>query len=105
MNSLKHIDTHMADLVSELQTLIRQPSVSAKNEGIEECAQLVKKMLKKSGIKSEILKMKNVAPIVYGEIKSKKNPNKTLMFYNHYDVQPAEPFDLWDDPPFSGKIK
>jgi len=95
----------MADLVSELQTLIRQPSVSAKNEGIEECAQLVKKMLKKSGIKSEILKMKNVAPIVYGEIKSKKNPNKTLMFYNHYDVQPADPFDLWDDPPFSGKIK
>lgn len=105
MNSLKHIDTHMADLVSELQTLIQQPSVSAKNEGIEECAQLVKKMLKKSGIKSEILKMKNVAPIVYGEIKSKKNPNKTLMFYNHYDVQPADPFDLWDDPPFSGKIK
>jgi acetylornithine deacetylase/succinyl-diaminopimelate desuccinylase-like protein len=95
----------MADLVSELQTLIRQPSVSAKNEGIEECAQLVKKMLKKSGIKSEILRIKNVAPIVYGEIKSKKNPNKTLMFYNHYDVQPAEPFDLWDDPPFSGKIK
>ena len=105
MNALKHIDTHMADLVSELQTLIQQPSVSAKNEGIEECAQLVKKMLKKSGIKSEILRMKNVAPIVYGEIKSKKNPNKTLMFYNHYDVQPAEPFDLWDDPPFSGKIK
>ena len=105
MDALKHIDTHMADLVSELQTLIRQPSVSAKNEGIEECAQLVKKMLKKSGIKSEILRVKNAAPIVYGEIKSKKNPNKTLMFYNHYDVQPAEPFDLWDDPPFSGKIK
>lgn len=95
----------MDDLVSELQTLIRQPSVSAKNEGIEECAKLVKKILEKSGIKSEILRIGNVAPIVYGEIKSKKNPNKTLMFYNHYDVQPAEPFDLWDDPPFSGTIK
>ncbi|WP_010190824.1 M20/M25/M40 family metallo-hydrolase [Candidatus Nitrosarchaeum limnium] len=105
MNALKHIDTHMDDLISELQTLIRQPSVSAKNEGIEECAKLVKKILEKSGIKSEILRIGNVAPIVYGEIKSKKNPNKTLMFYNHYDVQPAEPFDLWDDPPFSGKIK
>ena len=105
MHPLKHIDAHMNNLISDLQTLIRQPSVSAKNEGIEECAQLVKKILEKSGIKSEILRLKNVAPIVYGEVKSKKNPTKTLMFYNHYDVQPVEPFELWDDPPFSGKIK
>jgi acetylornithine deacetylase/succinyl-diaminopimelate desuccinylase-like protein len=95
----------MNSLISELQTLIQQPSVSAKNEGIEECAQLVKKILEKSGIPSEILRLKNVAPIVYGEIKSKKNPSRTLLFYNHYDVQPAEPFELWDDPPFGGKIK
>lgn len=102
----KYVDTHMDDLVSDLQTLIRQPSVSAKNEGIEECAKLVQKLLKKSGISSEILRLKKgVAPIVYGEIKSKQNPGKTLMFYNHYDVQPAEPFDLWDDPPFSGVRK
>jgi acetylornithine deacetylase/succinyl-diaminopimelate desuccinylase-like protein len=96
----------MNNLISDLQTLIRQPSVSAKNEGIEECAKLVKKLLKKSGLKSEILRLKKgVAPIVYGEIKSKQNSTKTLMFYNHYDVQPAEPFDLWDDPPFSGTRK
>ena len=103
MNHLKHVDTHMDDLVSDLQMLIRQPSVSAKNEGIEECAKLVQKLLKNSGVKSEILRLKKgVAPIVYGEIKSNQNPSKTLMFYNHYDVQPAEPFELWDDPPFSG---
>ena len=106
MNTLKHIDSNMNNLISDLQTLIRQPSVSAKNEGIEECAKLVKKLLKKSGLKSEILRLKKgVAPIVYGEIKSKQNSTKTLMFYNHYDVQPAEPFDLWDDPPFSGTRK
>jgi len=100
---LKHVDSHMDTLVSDLQILIRQPSVSAKNEGIEECAKLVSKLLKKSGISSEILRLKkHVAPVVFGEIKSKQNPGKTLMFYNHYDVQPAEPFDLWDDPPFSG---
>ena len=106
MIATKYVDSHMDALVSDLQTLIRQPSVSAKNEGIEECAKLVQKLLKKSGIKSEILRLKKgVAPIVYGEIKSKQNPSKTLMFYNHYDVQPAEPFDLWDDPPFSGVRK
>ena len=103
---LKHVDSHMDTLVSDLQILIRQPSVSAKNEGIEECAKLVSKLLKKSGISSEILRLKkHVAPVVFGEIKSKQNPGKTLMFYNHYDVQPAEPFDLWDDPPFSGTRK
>jgi len=106
MDALKHVDSNLNNLISDLQTLIRQPSVSAKNEGIEECAKLVKKLLKKSGLKSEILRLKKgVAPIVYGEIKSKQNPTKTLMFYNHYDVQPAEPFDLWDDPPFSGTRK
>jgi acetylornithine deacetylase/succinyl-diaminopimelate desuccinylase-like protein len=106
MDALKHVDSNINNLISDLQTLIRQPSVSAKNEGIEECAKLVKKLLKKSGLKSEILRLKKgVAPIVYGEIKSKLNPTKTLMFYNHYDVQPAEPFDLWDYPPFSGTRK
>jgi len=106
VDAIKHVDTHMDDLISDLQTLIRQPSVSAKNEGIEECAKLVQRLLKKSGITSEILWLKKgVAPIVYGEIKSKQNPTKTLMFYNHYDVQPAEPFDLWDDPPFSATRK
>jgi len=106
MNALKHVDSNINNLISDLQTLIRQPSVSAKNEGIEECAKLVKKLLNKSGLKSEILRLKKgVAPIVYGEIKSKQNSTKTLMFYNHYDVQPAEPFDLWDDPPFSGTRK
>ena len=106
MNPLKHVDSNMNTLISDLQTLIQQPSVSAKNEGIEECAILVKKMLVKSGISAEILRLKKgVAPLVYGEIKSKKNNSKTLMFYNHYDVQPAEPLELWDDPPFSGKLK
>ena len=106
MTPIKHVDSHMKNLVSDLQILIRQPSVSAKNEGIEECAKLVKKILIKSGITSEILRLKkNVVPIVYGEIKSKTNPSKTLLFYNHYDVQPAEPFEEWDYPPFSGKIK
>ena len=103
MNALKYVNTHMEDLISDLQILIRQPSVSAKNEGIEECANLVHSILEQAGIPSEILRLKKgVAPIVFGEIKSKQNPEKTLLFYNHYDVQPVEPFDLWDDPPFSG---
>ena len=99
------IDKHMNDLLKDLQTLIKQPSISAKNEGIEECAVLVAKMLKKAGVSSEILRLNKIAaPLVFGEIKSKSNPSKTLLFYNHYDVQPVEPLEEWNDPPFSGKI-
>jgi len=103
---LKHVDSNMKNLVSDLQTLIRQPSISAKNEGLEECAQLVKKTLQKAGIRSQILRLgKNIPSLVYGELRSKKNPKKTLLFYNHYDVQPVEPLDLWENPPFSAKVK
>ena len=108
----QHIDTKVNDLVGSLQTLIRQPSISATGEGITKCAILVHDMLKKAGIHTEILNLDGitaavavaaVAPIIYGQIQSKKNPNsKTLLFYNHYDVQPAEPLDQWDDPPFAG---
>ena len=105
-NILKWVDVNKDEIVSDLQTLIRQPSVSATNDGIENCAKLVSKILKKSGIKSQILRLKKgVAPIVFAEVKSKTNPTKTLLFYNHYDVQPVEPLELWDEKPFSGKIK
>ena len=63
MVPLKYVDAHMKDLVTDLQLLIRQPSVSAKNEGIEECAKLVKKLLINSGIKSEILRLKKMLPL------------------------------------------
>ena len=103
--TLSFVDKHRNKLLNDLQTLIRQPSISAKNEGIEECSILVSKMLKKAGISSEILRLnKNAAPLVFGEVKSKSNPSKTLLFYNHYDVQPVEPIEEWEYPPFSGKI-
>ena len=103
--TLSFVNKHRTKLLNDLQTLIRQPSISAKNEGIEECSILVSKMLKKAGISSEILRLnKNAAPLVFGEVKSKSNPSKTLLFYNHYDVQPVEPIEELQYPPFSGKI-
>jgi acetylornithine deacetylase/succinyl-diaminopimelate desuccinylase-like protein len=101
-----YVDKNFSGLVSDLQKLIRQPSVSAKNMGLEECSHLIVHMMKKSGIHTEILHVKKGVPsAIYGEVKSKQNPGKTLLFYNHYDVQPEEPLELWDDKPFSGKIK
>ena len=102
--TINHIDRNMDDLIKDLQILIKQPSISAKNEGIDECSILVSKMLNDAGISSEILRLnKKSAPLVFGEVKSKSNPSKTLLFYNHYDVQPIEPIEEWIHPPFSGK--
>ncbi len=100
-----YVDKNFSSLVSDLQKLIRQPSVSAKNLGLVECSRLIVQMMKKSGIHAELLyTKKGVPPAIYGEVKSKQNSKKTLLFYNHYDVQPEEPVELWDDKPFSGKI-
>lgn len=101
------VDSGMDGLVSDLQTLIRQPSVSAKKTGLVECANLVAGMMQKAGINSEVLYLddRTVPPIVFGEVRSKSNPSKTILFYNHYDVQPEEPLDLWEDEPFSGRVK
>ena len=101
------VDVEMPGLISDLQTLIRQPSVSAKKQGLVECANLVSETMRKAGINSEVLYLddRSVPPIVYGEVKSRSNPNKTILFYNHYDVQPEEPLELWKDDPFSGKVE
>lgn len=104
------VESDIDNLASQLQQLIRVPSVSAKKElTLLNCANLVSELMAKAGIKSEILtlndNLEQIPPIVYGEVKSKSNPNgKTILFYNHYDVQPAEQIELWDDDPFSGKI-
>ena len=46
-----------------------------------------------------------IPPIVYGEVISKSNPSgKTILFYNHYDVQPVDPIEKWNEDPFSGKV-
>ncbi len=103
------IDTH--GLISDLQKLIKIPSVSARKQNLEECAKEIVVMMKRIGINAELIyfddDQKNSAPpLVYGEVKSKSNPNgKTLLFYNHYDVQPEEPRDLWEYEPFEGKVE
>ncbi len=109
------VDSEMKGLISDLQTLIRQPSISAKKQGLTECAVLVFQIMVRAGIRSEVLnlsphesnqKKEAIAPIVYGEVKSKMNPDaKTILFYNHYDVQPVEPVEFWDSDPFSGKVE
>ncbi|MBI9048113.1 MAG: M20/M25/M40 family metallo-hydrolase [Anaerolineaceae bacterium] len=95
----QYIDHHCSDSIDELSILCAQPSISATQEGLEECALLLGEMLKKRGFLVEIAPTSG-APVVFAECKG-KNTGKTLLFYNHYDVQPAEPLALWHTPPFT----
>jgi acetylornithine deacetylase/succinyl-diaminopimelate desuccinylase-like protein len=93
----QYLETHLDESLNELGVLCAQPSVSATNLGIAECAQLAASLLRKRGFKVEIIPTEG-APVVIGERKGKTN--KTILFYNHYDVQPPEPLELWETPPF-----
>jgi acetylornithine deacetylase/succinyl-diaminopimelate desuccinylase-like protein len=74
------------------------PSVSARHEGIEECAELVGRMLERRGFAVEV-SATGGHPVVLGHAGG-TNRSRTLLFYNHYDVQPPEPLELWESPPF-----
>ncbi len=92
-----YLEAHFDESVAELSRLCAQPSVSAQNWGLTECAELVSGMLAKRGFRTQIMATGG-APVIFAERKGKGA--KTMLFYNHYDVQPPEPLELWETPPF-----
>lgn len=108
MKSAKsYIEEHKDRFINELVELLKIPSISAdsayKNEVLK-TAEVVKKSLEKAGCdKVEICDTPGY-PIVYAEKLIDKNL-PTVLVYGHYDVQPPDPIDLWDSPPFEPVIK
>ena len=102
-----YINSNKDRFINELIELLKIPSISAdKNyrKAVLETADVIKDSLEKAGCNFvEICKTPGY-PIVYAEkIIDKKLP--TILVYGHYDVQPADPIDLWDSPPFEPIIK
>ncbi len=92
----RYIAENMARWVDELAALCALPSVSADGKEMDACAALVGEMLEARRLATEMLPTAGF-PVVYG---AGGQGEKTLLFYNHYDVQPPEPLELWDSPPF-----
>ncbi|HEY9220470.1 MAG TPA: dipeptidase [Lutibacter sp.] len=108
MENIKtYVNQHKDQFIAELIELLKIPSVSADSafsKDILKTADAVKNALKKAGCdKVEICETPG-NPIVYGEKIIDKNL-PTILVYGHYDVQPADPIDLWDSPPFEPVIK
>ncbi|MEM4280912.1 MAG: M20/M25/M40 family metallo-hydrolase [Candidatus Caldarchaeum sp.] len=83
--------------LSDLSKIVSQPSVSARNEGVAECVELVQQLLKRDGFETRLLETRTGRPAVYAE---KSGGGKPILLYNHYDVQPPEPLEQWHTKPF-----
>ncbi|UCE44060.1 MAG: M20/M25/M40 family metallo-hydrolase, partial [Candidatus Bathyarchaeota archaeon] len=99
-----YIESNAQGFVDDLKRLVSQPSVSAKKEGMQKCAETLEGMMREIGISTRLITEEEGNPVVYGEIKSETS-QKTLLFYNHYDVQPPEPLEEWICNPFSGTVR
>lgn len=94
----RQLDTYIA----ETARLCAQPSVSAQRIGLSECASLVAGMLERRGF--DVRRFPTAgAPVIVGRLEGVSE--RTLLFYNHYDVQPPEPLDLWTSPPFEPAVR
>ena len=102
-----YINTHKERFLNELLDLLRIPSVSAKTEHKKDmitCAESVKHSLLEAGADKAMIIETDGHPIVYGE-RMTDPTMPTVLVYGHYDVQPADPLELWHSGPFDPIIK
>ncbi len=107
MDLIGYIDSKREEHLNELKEFLRIPSVSTKSEhkkDIQRAAEWVAEKLRAAGLENVELSPTKMHPVVYGE--SLHAPGKpTVLFYGHYDVQPAEPLDLWTSPAFEPTVR
>ena len=95
----EYVDAHLEETLDDLKRLTAQPSISAQRVGVLECAEMAAEELRGAGFDPVIMPTADPGyPVVFAD--SGHDSPKTLLFYNHYDVQPPDPLDEWDSPPF-----
>lgn len=102
-----HIEANKERFLNELIELLSIPSISADpayTKDVARAAEAVAEQMKKAGAENVEICETNGHPIVYGE--KMIDPNApTVLVYGHYDVQPPDPVELWDSPPFEAVVK
>ncbi len=104
MTDLVHsyIRDNAESLIRRLFPLLEQPSISAQNRGMEECASLLAGQMKDLDIETSTIPTEGY-PVVLGRLDL--GAPVTLLLYGHYDVQPPEPLELWNSDPFRPEIR
>ncbi|MHB8632314.1 MAG: M20/M25/M40 family metallo-hydrolase [Candidatus Limnocylindria bacterium] len=90
------------EYVDELCALVRLPTVSAQRSAIEETARAVLERTRRAGFVATAERVAGGPPTIVGE---QGSGARTLLVYDHYDVQPPDPLDLWTTPPFEPTIR
>src|SRR5687768_3344275 len=94
----KELQTQIQNFRSLITEYCRLESVAAQNRMMKETADWVEKLLKDTGFETQQITVAGAPNYVYGSMKGKSD--FTLLLYNHYDVQPEAPIELWNSPPF-----
>ena len=107
ISAQSYVDQHQERFLDELFQLLRIPSVSTAakyKDDVGRAAEFVRQKLEDAGVDIAEIHQTDGHPIVYGE--KIVDPNApTVLVYGHYDVQPADPLELWDSPPFEPEIR
>ena len=97
-----YLEAHANDAQLLLERLCSQPSVVAQNLGMAEMADLIELLLSENGFQTQRLYAAGAPPAIYGELRGRSD--YTILLYNHYDVQPPEPLELWHTSPFKPTV-
>ena len=98
------IDTNRERYIQDLIDIVSAPSIGTRPETVRNCAQVIVDKMAKLGIEAQIMETIN-NPVIFAEMKCKNPDAITVLFYGHYDVQPADDLELWDSLPFQPEIR
>jgi acetylornithine deacetylase/succinyl-diaminopimelate desuccinylase-like protein len=106
-DAIQYANSHFTRSLDEFQEFLRIPSIStdpAFADEVRRCALWLRDHIKEIGIDSAKLIETERHPLVYAEYTASESA-PTVLIYCHYDVQPPDPIDLWESPPFEPTIK
>jgi acetylornithine deacetylase/succinyl-diaminopimelate desuccinylase-like protein len=106
-NVIDYINVNRDRYLEELKTLLAIPSISALRahaEDVKRCADWCADEMRRVGLQSVRLIETPGYPVVYGEWLGAPGA-PTVLFYGHYDVQPVDPLELWESPPFEATVR
>jgi acetylornithine deacetylase/succinyl-diaminopimelate desuccinylase-like protein len=101
--ALQYAQEKRASFLEDLKSFVRIPSISTilvSNSEMQNAAEWVAQELRKLGMNHVEIYPTDGHPVVYGELLNAGPEKPTVLLYGHYDVQPPEPLELWQSPPF-----